>query len=367
MPGLRGRTPTAPVFVGMTDRSLRIPAVALAILLASCGPPEDDFAREPIARPVKLIAVGTRAAAEYRTYPAVIEASRSSALSFQVGGLIEDLPVAAPRRVELGAVIARLDERDFRSNLASAKAQFDAAEDEYSRAARLVETGAIARSAVAQLKSQRDVAKARLDSAEKALADTVLRAPFSGVIATVSAERLQNVNAGEPIATLIDRSELAASVDVPARVVAETPRTERPTAFVTLDAAPGRRFAATFEEASLVADAASQTYAVSFVFEPPEDVLVLPGMSATVELAAAPTDSEAPVVLPMASLFGDGERQYVWVVDEETMTVARREVTLEPGIGDTAIVASGLEAGETVVGAGASHLAEGAAVRRWTP
>ena len=62
----------------------------------------------------------------------------------------------------------------------------------------------------------------------------------------------------------------------------------------------------------------------------------------------------------------DGEARFVWIVDQDSMTVSKREVTVSDGIGETAIVTEGLEMGETIATAGASYLAEGMQVRPWT-
>ena len=62
----------------------------------------------------------------------------------------------------------------------------------------------------------------------------------------------------------------------------------------------------------------------------------------------------------------EGAVKYVWVVDEDTMTVSRREVTIADGIGEYAIVTDGLSAGETIITAGAAFIAEGMQVRPWT-
>ena len=79
----------------------------------------------------------------------------------------------------------------------------------------MAKENAIAQSALEQRESQRDVAKAQLDTAEKALEDTVLRAPFSGVVAQVPVRERQSIAAGEAVAALIDVGTLEVTVDPP--------------------------------------------------------------------------------------------------------------------------------------------------------
>ncbi len=344
-------------------------AVVAVTVLAGCGTEEVDQPREPSVRPVKLVIIAGAATERSSKYPAVIDAAQLSNLSFQVGGLLKELPVQEAQEVERGAIIAKLDQRDFRSDMASAKAQYDNAEKEYRRAVRLAKEDAIARSVLEQRKSQRDIAKAQLDSAVKALNDTVMRAPFSGVIAQVPVKRLQNVQAGELVVTVMSKGELKATINLPARVIAQVRTHTKKGAYVFLDAAPKNRIEATFREASLIADATSQTYAVTFTFQPPDHLIILPGMNATVELVSSPKEASAQnsqVSVPLAAVMSDGNAQFIWVVNNQTMTVSKRKVTIEEGVGKSVIVTDGLKPGETIAGAGATYLAEGMKVRPWT-
>jgi RND family efflux transporter MFP subunit len=158
-------------------------------------------------------------------------------------------------------------------------------------------------------------------------------------------------------------------VNVPASVIARSQEAENRKAFVLLDAAPDTRIEATFKSASLLADSTSQTYAVTFTFDPPGNLVVLPGMHATLELGQAQrtTDSQSQrVSVPLSAILSDGTARYVWIVDQDSMTVSKREVTISDGIGDSAVVTEGLALGETIATAGASYLAEGMQVRPWT-
>ncbi len=240
---------------------------------------------------------------------------------------------------------------------------------------RLSQADAIARSVLEQRKSQRDVAKSQLDTAEKALGDTVVRAPFPGIVAEIPIKRRQTVSAGQIIATLIGTENLAgagiveATVNMPAIVIARSQEAETRSAVVILDAAPDIRIDATYKSASLLADSTSQTYAVTFTFDPPGDLIILPGMQATLELSSVrrTSDSQAlRISVPLSAILSDGTARYVWVIDEDSMIASKREVTVSDGIGESAVVTEGLALGEMIATAGASYLAEGMQVRSWS-
>nr|WP_298373890.1 efflux RND transporter periplasmic adaptor subunit [uncultured Halomonas sp.] len=343
-------------------------AITLFFLLTACGSESDDPVTENSARPVKIIEINSADTLRSNRYPAVIDASNLSELSFQVGGKIAELPVNKAQSVSEGDLIARLDQGDFRSNLASAKAVFENAESEFRRAAQLAQRNMIAKSALDQKRSQRDVAKAELDSTEKALNDSSLYAPFDGVIAELPVRRLQTVASGTKIATIIGTTHMEAIVNLPASVISQVPTRIDPGALVMLDAAPGREIEATYKEATLIADATSQTYSVTFSFVPPEDMVVLPGMNATLMLQSRNKGDAAAkaVMVPLAAIQSDGDAQYVWVVDTSDMTVSRREIEVAPGIGERLLVTNGLSKGEQIIGAGGAYLTEGEQVTRWT-
>lgn len=335
------------------------------ILLTACGPEKERVTKEPVVRPVKLITLEQASANGSNRYPAVIDAVQSTNLTFEVSGLIEDILVDESQDINKGDVIAKLRQRDFKNNLDSAEAQFKNAEEEYQRALRLFKADAIAKNILEQRESQRDVAQSSLDTAKKALEDTVLRAPFSGVVAAVPVKKLQTVQPGTTVASLLDLKTLEAIIDLPASVIATIEQRQDKRAFVLLDAAPNTSIEATFKEASLIADSVSQTYRVTFSFPPPKDLLILPGMNATLVTQYANENNGVQVALPLAAILSEGNQQFVWVVDTNTMLVSKREVELEQGIGDALIVKSGLKPGETIAGAGANYLSEGIVVRAW--
>lgn len=342
--------------------------VSFCAFLAACSKP-DEVAKEPTVRPVKLLTIDHTASQKVNRYPATLDASRSSDLSFQVGGKIAELNIKEAQMVQQGDVLAKLDAQDLDSSLASAKAKYDVAEEDYQTGERLLKEDAIARNVVAQRKSARDVALAALESAQKAVQDSIIVAPFSGAIAKIPVQALQRVQAGELIATLIDGTEMDVEFNLPARIISQVKDRNKDN-FVVLEAFPDQRFPAKFKEAGLIADATSQTYAITLTFVPPADRIILPGMSATVEVAVGRDDQEGAVPktrvdVPLSAFVSNADEKIVWIVEPQAMTVSQRVVEVEEGIGEYLFVTDGLNTGDTIVIAGADYLAEGMKVRAW--
>jgi len=335
-------------------------------VILGCTETESRVAESKSPRPIKLIDVGAANDESRLRFPAVIGAAKNSDLSFLVSGRVEDVLVTEAQDIQEGQVLARLETRDYENQVNSLEASFDIAEEEYQRALRLLEQDAIAKSVVEQRKAQRDVATAQLDSAKKALSDSVLTAPFTGVVAAISIRKTEAVSAGASAITIIDVSSLEATINLPASIVAQVPSREDQGALVMLDSAPEAPIQAVFKEANLVGDATSQTYRVTFTFNSPERLLVLPGMNATVFIQRTNNgDSGSAINVPLAAIQSDASGEFVWLLNEADMTVSRRQVAIEPGIGEYTAVSSGLKAGDRIVGAGGAYITEGAKVSEW--
>ena len=341
--------------------------LALSFLsLAGCSDDTEEPAEATI-RPAVLFMVEAESGLLSTSFPAVVSASRSTQLAFEVGGRIEELNVVESDEVKEGDVIAQLDRRDYQNQLTQARSEFQNAENEYQRARRLADQDAIATSVLQSREAQRDIARAALNTAEKALSDTTLRAPFEGQISTVAVKQFQNVQPLEAIANL-QSAGVEAIINVPAQIVAISGQLNPLTNTVVLDAAPDRPIPATFKQASTQADPNTQTYEARFAFEPPDGLVILPGMTATVEIEAeqlqhASSESGA-VIIPRSAVVAEGSEKFVWAVSED-MTVSKRVITVGEGLGDNLSITSGLEVGETIVAAGGSFLHEGMQVRPW--
>lgn len=344
--------------------------ISACALLAGCGDGSSDETREAAVRPAKIVTVAAASDRRDLTFPAVIRAAQSAELTFQVAGEIRELNVLQAQSIEEGDVIAKLDQRNALNALEQARAEYRNAQAEFERAERLLARDAISQSAVDSRRTQRDIARAALSTAEKAVADTVLMAPFSGGISRVYVERFQNIQAKEPI-VVIQSNQVEAVINIPGTIIAQIPQLETLGTTVTLDAAPDVAIPATFREASGLADENTQTYEVTFDFEPPEELLILPGMTATVSSTFVFSNGSAfipeGVAVPLSSVLAEGDQTFVWVVDETDMTIHKTEVVMGADAGEFVVATSGLDGGEKIVAAGVPFLHEGMRVRPWTP
>lgn len=343
-----------------------LPTIFAAIFLTGCSK-DKSVEQVDVVRPVKLIDVAETTNVKKLSFPAVVEALSSKDLTFQVSGQIKSLKVREGQSVKQGEVIAALDERTFQNQLDTAQSQFDRARIEFERGQRLIAENAISQSVYDQRKSQFDIASAQLDTANKALEDTLLRSPFDGVVAIKHAKELDSVSPSAPIVTLQTEGAAEAMVKIPASLVTRSKQIEPLQTVVVLDSAPEDEMSAELVSASTQADERSQTFEVRFGFTPPEDLTILPGMTGVVKASLRMSSGDQPsgqISIPLSAVLSDSNGKYVWKVDPQAMTVIRQNIQVGTGVAESLVVTSGLNAGDTIVGAGASYLSEGMQVRR---
>ena len=133
---------------------------------------------------------------------------------------------------------------------------------------------------------------------------------------------------------------------------------------VEFDAYPDRRIPATITEVGDEASAATRTYPITVVMDPPADMDIKPGMAGTATARAdLPPDSQRTgIAIPLSALFTPADdqekRSYVWIVDPSALQVSRREVAVQQ-LTPWGTRVGGLEPGERIVTVGVHHLREG--------
>lgn len=338
--------------------------------LVGCG--DEPAAPPEVVRPVKITEVGRRAA-ERREYPGRIRAVQYSEMGFEVPGRIVEFPVTEGSRVQKGQVLARIDARDYEAERAKATAKLQHAATERDRAKILYEKQVKAKSEYELRERLLEVARADVATARKAVEDTVLRAPFDGVLARKLVSDFRNVQAKEPVLIVQDDSSLEIKVGVPERDLTGGSGARRNAAEITdrirprvvLSALPDREFPARLTELAEVADPTTRTFEATFAFAKPEGVNVLGGMTAKLRIDVSAGEQTEGVSLPATSVVADsGDAPYVWVVDPASMRVTRRTVSVGRLVGTQIQVESGLSAGEWVAVSGVHQLRDGDTVRR---
>ena len=331
-----------------------------------------------------------------------VTARRKATISAKITGKVVEILVEEGMRVKAGQVLARLDDSNVKTSLDVAESQLDSAR------LNLAETRALLKQAdnefrrqteLANLKiaSQADLEKAESDAvsirarlarqeadvtvAERQVAmnkqsmdDTVIRAPFDGVVTTKDAqpgEMLSPVSAGggftrTGVCTIVDMDSLEIEIDVNEsyinRVVAVQP------VEATLDAYSTWKIPCKVIAIIPTADRQKSTVKVRVGFDK-LDPRILPEMSVKVAFhenngTAVTTNAVRTLLVPRAAVQHQGDQDIVLLVQNEV--VERRAVKVGGTSGEDVILNAGVAAGEKVVVEGPKDLVSGARVREKT-
>ena len=328
-----------------------------------------------------------------------ITARRIATVSAKVTGKVREVMIEEGQRVEEGEVLATLDDAEAQAELslreaqlASARAQLDEirtnaanARREYERqqsldARKLTSASALdsARTLVealdGRLRAQErevDVARESVDSAQVQLDNTIVRAPFSGVITVKAAqpgEMISPISAGggsirTGIGTVVDMDSLEVQVDVNEayinRVLPGQP------VEAVLNAYPEWKIPAHVIAIVPTADRSKATVKVRIALDE-RDGRIVPDMGVRVAFLEEdkPATAAAPaapgVLVPAAAIRKDGNVDVVYVLKDGK--AQRRAVSLGGTVGDSRQLRAGVAAGERVITEAPAGLKDGDAV-----
>lgn len=349
----------------------------ISLLLTGCDSTDSSGPDTAAIRPVKTMVIEEFYNGSKRSFPAVVAAAQRADLSFRVGGKINEILINEGEDVQAGQVLARLDTADLQLVVDEKSATYKRTDADFKRAKDLIGDGYISRTDYDKLEAAYQTAKAALDNANNELSYAELIAPFNGSVSRRLVENFEEVQPRQPVMELRALDTLEIKFDVPENLIQRIKRKDRTAeearettsrrVHAIFDGLPGRRFELTFKEAATEADPKTQTFQVVFTMPRPEQLQVLPGMTAKVEvdIAGLLLHSERErVLVPAVAVVASSELgSRVWVVDESTMTLAARPVTIGKMFGTDIEILSGLEVGDRLVVAGASYMSEGLRVR----
>ena len=326
-------------------------------------------------RPVRSCVVKSGAALPEMRFAGKVKADESRTLRFKQSGRLERIPVAKAQFVKKGDKLAWLFAEDFESRLQESTAAAERDRLSFQRLSNAAKKNAVSKEEVSKAEAQLKQSEARLALDKRALEETVLLAPFNGTIADVPATELDMVSPADPIVVLQDMSRIKIDAAVPEtiailqRKLKRTDMTsEECPAFVIFDSWPEKSYPVRFLEYTAAANEGTQTYTATYVLDPIADLLLLPGMSATVVVPAgsysfgADEEFATAIDIPESAVGVDGQGGYfAWKLVQEGDVYVAHKTVLEGCFlkGDRMTVTSGVKSGDRLATAGIAVLTEG--------
>jgi len=295
-------------------------------------------------------------------FPLVVEApdtaraNEAVEIRPQISETITAIHFAEGERVEAGAVLVELADREAKAGVAAARAALVVSESQARRAQELTKTAALSVSELDQRLAQRDADRAALDAAEARLAETRVKAPFAGRVGLRQVSPGSLVTPETVITTLDDTDTIKLDFAVPETamaLLAEGLGVEARSA-----AFPDIPFRGRVASVDTRVDPLSRSVTVRALV-PNEDGRLRPGMFFTVALQR---EDVPALVVPEQAIVPEQSRQFVFVVGPGDV-VERREVRTGRRRPGQVEVISGLAEGELVVAEGTQKVRPGSPVQ----
>ena len=347
-----------------------------------------------------VVAIGNGGAASASVLDATgyVVARRMATVSAKITGKVREVLIEEGQRVEAGDVMARLDpidadaQRDLsasqlaaaQSQIVGSQAQLKEAEANAARLGALVGQKLISRAQFEQAVAQRDALRAQVATAQRnaqvarnslAIAsngvdNTIVRAPFAGIIIAKSAqpgEIVSPLSAGggftrTGIGTIVDMDSLEVEVEVGEAFIGRVKpgmRTE-----TVLNAYQDWKIPGKVIAIIPAADRGKATVKVRVGIDA-KDARIVPDMGARVsfleEAKPVQADVKPGVLVPAAAIVERDGKDVAFAIDGEA--VQQRTLKLGRTLGDDREVLEGLSGGDAVVLDPPEQLADGSRVR----
>jgi membrane fusion protein (multidrug efflux system) len=285
-----------------------------------------------------------------------LRAAESVVVRPEFAGRIEKVHFDEGQRVKAGEPLFTLDATIVGSEVNEWRATVAQSRRELERTKELVERKLAAQSDLDAKRAQLQVDEARLQSAQTRLDKSVIRAPFAGVVGLRKVSPGEYVTAGQELVSLVQLDPMKLDFRVPEAALGRI-RTGS-NVRIEVDAFPGQSFTGSVYAVDPQLDAAGRAVQLRATI-PNESGRLRPGLFARVELEL--DTRENALLLPEQALWPQGEKQFVYVVDNGTAKLV--EVSIGIRQDGMVEITSGIDKDAQVITAGQLKIGPGMPVQ----
>jgi len=192
------------------------------LLTVSCGDSEGSEQTNTNTETnvyVKTVKLKSESFVDYISLLGVAKAYYHSNLSSEEGGKIKEFLKNKGRFVRKGEVILVLENDVLKSNMDAAKAQYDMAENNFSKQEQIYKEKVISELQFLNSKYERDAAKANYELFKTRYERTFIKAPFTGIVDAKYAEIGEMVLPGSPVVSVVSMYKIKIEAGVPENYV----------------------------------------------------------------------------------------------------------------------------------------------------
>ncbi|MFT5235094.1 MAG: membrane fusion protein (multidrug efflux system) [Shewanella sp.] len=328
--------------------TLALPLVLVGVLSA-CGAEEEVKEEEQYAVPVETTTVIQGDVSSFYSTTATLEAPQEANVVTRISGLIETIKVEEGDRVIKGQLLAVIDAKRQKFELASSQAEVEIIEQELNRLKKMSNKEFFSADSMAKLEYNLQAAIAKRDLAALQVQESMVRSPINGVIATRFVKAGNMAKEFDELFYVVNQDELHGIVHLPEQQLESLKLGQDAQIFANKNTV--ETVHAKVLRISPVVDAQSGTFKVTLSV-PNSDAKLKAGMFTRVELRY---DTHKNVItVPYNAVVNQDNEFALYVIDGTN--VNRRSVSLGYREADTVEVLSGIEPGEQIVIRGHQNL-----------
>ncbi|MBT8099895.1 MAG: efflux RND transporter periplasmic adaptor subunit [Gammaproteobacteria bacterium] len=281
-------------------------------------------------------------------------ANESIEIQPRISSLVERIEFEEGELVNRGDLLVELENNEILAGLRVAEASLSESLSLYNRSKSLADSQAISASSLEQLLAQVQVDEAQVSAAKARLANTVIRAPFSGNVGLRHVSPGSFVDSSTIITTLDDLSVIKLDFTVPEAFLTVLKNGMQIEAHSLVY--PDRTFGGTVASIDTRLDPVTRAVQVRAII-PNDDRALRPGMFMSVDLQR---DRGEVLLAPEQAIVPEGSQQFVFVVSDGV--AEKRTVQLGRRVPGFVVVNAGLSPGEAVVTEGSHKIHDGSTV-----
>lgn len=328
----------------------------IALSLSACHRNSKNTVVQKGSISVEVMSVQSDVRTAGAKYSGSIKPLKENVVSSPHSGKLVSVEVSVGDRVSKGQVIARVESQNVRSTYEMAHATLSQAEDGYSRAQQVYSSGSLAEVKMVEITTQLQKARAAAASADKALEDCTVKAPYDGVISEVLAEESTDIEAFNPIARIMDLSSLQVSIKVPEAEIGQMGVGQE--ALVDIAAVSAKGVKARLKSKGVSASSLTHNYECTFSLSGVPSG-VMPGMVCTLSVSK---DDRSGISIPASAVLTAEDGRRVYVVDPDSRVDIRKVKTGEY-VSDCVLIEEGLQEGDLVIVKGSQKVSKGMVVK----
>ncbi|MDQ2658141.1 MAG: efflux RND transporter periplasmic adaptor subunit [Bacteroidota bacterium] len=349
--------------------------VAGVVLVAACENKNTSENGLAVPRVLPVTNVLVKDTNLFREYVADIQAVQNVELRARVQGFLEKIYVDEGGQVKKGQLLFKINDEEYRAELAKATANLESAiaeakavELEVDRLKVMVDKKVISETELSVAQAKLKAVDARIEqarwaesNAELRLSYTSIRAPFNGIIDRIPFKVGSLIDHGTLLTTVSDIHEVFVYFNVSEGeyleyVKATVKETHGRNSLVTLMLADGTLYPYDGSVETMGGEFQASTGSISFRARFPNPNSILKhGATGKIRLSSTVQDA---IMIPQKAVFEIQDKNFVFVVDS-TNKVRMRNFVPKTRFSHYYIVESGLKSGEKIVFEGIQEIRDG--------